>query len=57
MGRQNSVPKELDPAAGSTGGSAAEDRVEQLATKIGEIHHKMRTLIELLAEQRQSRQD
>ena len=55
--RQNSVPKELDSAAGSTGGSAAENRIEQLATEIGEIRHDMRTLIEMLAEQRQLRQD
>ena len=49
---QNPIPEELDPAAGSTGGSAAENRVEQLAAEIDEIRHEMRTLIELLAEQR-----
>ena len=57
IGRQNPVPEELDPAVGSTGGSAAKDRVEQLAAEIGEIRHEMRTLIELLAERRQPRQD
>ena len=36
-GRQNPVPEELYLAAGSTGGSAADGRVEQLATEIGEI--------------------
>ena len=35
----------------------AENRVEQLAVEIGEIRHEMRTLIEMLAEQRQPRQD
>ena len=53
IGRQNPVLKELDPVVGSTGGLT----VEQLAAEIGEIRHEMRTLIELLAEQRQSRQD
>ena len=51
-GRQNSAPEELDPAAGSTGGSVADNRVEQLAAEIGEIRHEIRTLIEMLAEQR-----
>ena len=51
-GYQNLVPKELDPAAESTSGSIVENRVEQLATEIGEIRHEMRTLIELLAELR-----
>ena len=46
---QNLAPKDLDPAARSTSGSAAENRVEQLATEIGEICHEMRTFIELLA--------
>ena len=36
-GCQNSVPEELDLAAGSTGGSVADNRVEQLAAEIGEI--------------------
>ena len=49
-GRQNPVLEELDPAVGSTGGSAAENRVEQLAAEIGEIRHEMRMLIELLVE-------
>ena len=44
------MPEELDPAAGSTGGSVADNSVEQLAAEIGEIRHEMRTLIELLAE-------
>ena len=35
--RQNLVSEELDPAAGSTGGSVADNRVEQLAAQIGEI--------------------
>ena len=35
--RQNHVPGELDPIAGSTGGSVADNRVEQLAAEIGEI--------------------
>ena len=48
----NFVPEELDLAARSTGGSAAENKVEQLAAEIGEIRHEMRTLIEMLAEQR-----
>ena len=52
LGRQNPIPKELDRAAGSTGGSVADNSVEQLAVEIGEIHHEMRTLIEILAEQR-----
>ena len=56
MGRQNLVLEEVDPAVGSTSELAANGRVEQLATEIGEIHHEMRTLIELLAEQRQIRQ-
>ena len=56
-GRQNPVPEELDPAAGSTGGSVADNRVEQLAAEIGEIRQEMRTLIGLLADQRQPRQD
>ena len=51
-GRQNPVLEELDPAAGSTSGSVADNRVEQLTTEIGEIRQKMRTLIGLLAEQR-----
>ena len=55
--RQNPVPEELDLAVGSTGGSVADNRVEQLAAEIGEIRHEMRTLIEMLAEQRQPRQD
>ena len=50
MRRQNPVPEKLDPAVGSTGGSTIENRVEQLAAKIYEIRHEMRTLIELLAE-------
>ena len=54
-GRQNFVPEELDPVAGSTGGSVADIRVEQLAAKIGEIRNEMRTLIKMLAEQRQPR--
>ena len=56
-GHQNPVPEEVDPAAGSTGRSTADGRVEQLAAKIGEIHHEMRTLIEMLAKQRQPRHD
>ena len=56
-GRQNTIPKELDPAVGSTGGSVADNRVEQLAAEIGEIRPEMRTLIEMLAEQKQPRQD
>ena len=56
-GRQNLVPEELDPVAGSTGGSVADNRVEQLAAEIAKIHQGMRTLIGLLAEQRQPRQD
>ena len=51
-GRQNFVPEELDPVAGSTGGSVADNSVEQLAIEIGEIRHEMRTLIEMLAEHR-----
>ena len=50
--RQNFVPEELDPAVGSTGGSIANNSVEQLAVEIGEIRHEMRTLIEMLVEQR-----
>ena len=53
--RQNSVSEELDPAAGSTGRSVANDRVEQLVAEICEIRHEMRTLIEILVEQRQPR--
>ena len=49
-GRQNPIPEEVDPTAGSTGGSVADGRVEQLVAVIGEIRHEMRTLIELLAE-------
>ena len=56
-GCQNPVPEELNPVVGSTGGSMAENRVEQLAVEIGEIRQEMRTLIGLLAEQRQPRQD
>ena len=57
MRHQNPVPEELDLAAGSTGGSVTENRIEQLAVEIGETRHEMRTLIELLAKQRQPRQD
>ena len=57
MGRQNSILEKLDPTARSTSGLAAKNRVEQLAAEIGEIRHKMRILIELLAQQRQPRQD
>ena len=57
MGRQNPIPEVLDPTARSIGGSVADNRVEQLATEIGEICQEMRTLIGLLAEQRQPRQD
>ena len=49
-GRQNPIPEELDPAAGSTGGSVADNRIEQLAAGIGEICQEMRQLIGLLAE-------
>ena len=56
-GRPNSVPEELDPAAGSTSGSVADNRVEQLAAQIGEIRQEMSTLIRLFAEQREPRQD
>ena len=56
-GRQNPVPKELDPAAGSTSGSVADNRVEQLVAQIGKIRQKMGTLIRLLAKQREPRQD
>ena len=56
-GRQSPVPEKLDPAAGSTGGSVADNRVEQLAAQIGEIRKEMGTLIRLLAEQREPRQD
>ena len=51
-GRQNLVHEELDPATGSTGGSVADNRVEQLAAEIGEKRQEMRQLIGLLAEQR-----
>ena len=51
-GCQNPVLEELDPATGSIDGSVADNRVEQLAAEIGEIRHKMRILIEMLAEQR-----
>ena len=54
-GRQNLIPEELDSAAGSTDGSVADNRVEQLAAEIVEIRQEMRTLIGLLAEQRQPR--
>ena len=54
---QNPIPEELDPVVGSIGGSVTDNRVEQLAAEIGEIRQEMRTLIGLLAEQRQSRQD
>ena len=54
---QNPVPEELDPVAGSTGGSVVDNRVEQLTAQIGEIHQEMGTLIRLLAEQRESSQD
>ena len=47
--RQNPIPEELDPAAGFTGGSIANNRVEQLAVEIGEIRQELRTLIGLLA--------
>ena len=57
MGHQNSIPKELDLAVGSTGGSVADNRVEQLTTEIGEVRNEMRNLIEMLAEQRLPRQD
>ena len=40
MGRQNPVPEKLDPTAGSTGGSVADNRVEQLAVEIGEIRQE-----------------
>ena len=56
-GWQNPVPEELDPVVGSTGGSVADSRVEQLAAEIDEIRQEMQTLIGLLAEQRQPRQD
>ena len=49
-GRQYPVPEELDPAVGSTGGSVADNNVEQLAVEIGEIRYEMRTLIEMLVE-------
>ena len=51
-GCQNHVPEELDPAAGSTSGSVADNSVEQLAVEIDQVRHEMRTLIEMLAEQR-----
>ena len=54
---QNLVPEELDPTTGFIGRSTTENRVKQLAAEIGEIRHEMRTLIELLTEQRQPRQD
>ena len=41
-GRQNPVAEELDPAVGSTGGSIADNRVEQLAAEISEICQEMR---------------
>ena len=44
--------EEIDSADRSTGGSAAENKVEQLAAAIGEICHEIRTLIRLLAERR-----
>ena len=50
MRRQNFVLEELDPAVGSTGGSVADNNVEQLAVEIGEIRYEMRTLIEMLVE-------
>ena len=56
-GRQNPVPEEVDPVVGSTDGLAADNRVEQLIAEIGEIRQEMRTLIGLLVEQRQPRQD
>ena len=56
-GRPNPVPEELDPAAGSTGGSVADNRVEQLEAQIGELRQKMSTLVKLFAEQREPRQD
>ena len=56
-GRQNLVHEKLDPAAESTGGSVADNRVEQLAAEIGKIRQEMQSLIGLLAEQRQPRQD
>ena len=56
-GRQNPVLVVLDPTARSIGGSVADNRVEQLVVEIGDIHHEMRTLIEMLAEQRKPRQD
>ena len=49
-GHQNPVLEELDPAAGSTSRSIANDRVEQLVAEIYEIRHGMRTLIEILVE-------
>ena len=36
-GRQSPVPEKLDPTAGSTGGSVADNRVERLEAQIGEI--------------------
>ena len=56
-GRPNPVPEELDPAAGSTGGSIANNRVEQLAAQIGEIRQEMGTLMRLLAETTKARSD
>ena len=40
-GRPNPVPEELDPAARSTGGSVADNRVERLEAQIGEIRQEM----------------
>ena len=51
-GRQDSVSEELYLVAGSAGGSVADNKVEQLTAEIGEIRNEMRTLIEMLAEQR-----
>ena len=56
-GRQEEQPEELDSTFGSIGGSATDNRVEQLAAKIGDIRQEMQTLIGLLAEHRQPRQD
>ena len=49
-GRQNPVLVDFDLTVGSTGGSAIENRVKQLAAEITEIRHEMRILIELLVE-------
>ena len=54
-GRQNFVSEELDPAAGSTGGLVVDNSVELLTVEIGEIRHEIRTLIEVLVEQRKPR--